>query len=223
LHLVVFGVYTATRMANWQRRLRGKHSPILVRTLVPVTYTREQAVGMTAFCRKYGLLDAQGSPRGVEAVRFLVVLGLTPGADRRARAAIAARINLKSMVAAIGSRLTMGVGGKFPDEPTMVVKQRIGIRIDSWLRGQLSYFAKFYRDGNGGVDDIKLMYDFTTKGMADPDLDAVASIYAKMMNPMRVRMAQLETAIQDSLHKIQSEWAVSMGSEMPESLDGGQR
>ena len=177
---------------------------------------------MTVFCRKYGLLDVNGCPRGVEAVRFLTVLGLTPGADPRARASIAAKINLKTMVAAIGSRLTMGVGGRSNEEPTMVVKQRIGVRIDSWLRNQLAYFAKFYRDGNGNVMDIKLLWDLATKGMADPDIDKVASIYRKMMDPMRVRMAQLDSAIQDSLHKIQEEWSDSMGEPMPESLDGGQ-
>jgi len=190
--------------------------------MIPVSYTREQAVGMTAFCRKYGIVGNHGEPKAVEAVRFLLVLGLTPGADARTRAAVAAQINLKAMISSVGAKVTAGFGANHKDDGSeMVVKPRLFVRIDSWMAAQLSYHAKNYRDGEGGVLDNKMVYEFTLRGLMDPDLHKAATIYAKLIYPMRLRMLQLEEAIRDSVTMVKQEWIKSMGGEpMPATLGG---
>ncbi len=190
--------------------------------MIPVSYTREQAVGMTAFCRKYMIIGQHGEPRAIEAVRLLLVVGLTPGADARTRAAVAAQINLRTMISAVGSRVSGNFSPRTVDEPDMVVKPRLFVRIDSWLLNQLSYHAKDYRDGKGGILDNKMVYEFTLRGLIDPDLHQVATIYSKLIYPMRNRILQLEEAIRESVLMVKQEWQKSMGQEpMPATLEGG--
>jgi len=190
--------------------------------MIPVSYTREQAVGMTAFCRKYLIVGPQGDPRGVEAVRLLLVVGLTPGAESRTRAAVAAQINLKAMINTVGTRAaSVFVNNQTTDEPDMVVKPRLFIRVDSWLMNQLSYHAKDYRDGEGGIEDNRMVYEFTVRGLLDPNLHEVATIYSNLIYPMRARMIQLDEAIRESVRMVQREWIKSMGGQpMPATLQG---
>jgi hypothetical protein len=211
-------------MTNWMRRYKTRGHSILLRRMIPVSYTREQAVGLTAFCRKYGIVGQYGNPRGVEAVRFLLVVALTPGADVRTRAAVAAQINLKAMVNSVANRASRVISGTIgnEDETEMVVKPRLFIRVDQWLAGQLSYHARNYRDGEGGILDNKMVYEFTLRGMADPDLHGIASVYSKLIYPMRNRMLQLEEAIRESVMMVKQEWQASMGqAEMPATLEEG--
>jgi hypothetical protein len=195
----------------------------MIRRMIPVSYTREQAVGMTAFCRKYMIIGQHGEPRGVEAVRLLLVVGLSPGAEARTRAVVAAQINLKSMMATVGGNAS----GYFArnnksDEPEMIVKPRLFVRIDTWLANQLSIHARDYRDGNGGVLDNKMVYEFTLRGLMDPDLHAVATTYSKLIYPMRSRILQLTEAFRESVQMIEQEWTKSMGElPMPETLAEG--
>jgi len=209
-------------MTNWMRRYGSRGTTFNLRRMIPVSYTREQAVGMTAFCRKYMIIGQHGEPRGVEAVRLLLVVGLTPGADARTRAAVAAQINLRAMISAVGSRAVGNFGEKSGDEVDMVVKPRLFIRIDSWMANQLSYHAKDYRDGQGGILDNKMVYEFTLRGLMDPDLHQVATIYSKLIYPMRNRILQLQEAIRESVAMVKQEWIKSMGNEpMPATLEGG--
>ena len=199
-------------MPNRHRRLESTANPLKMRRSLILYLTREQAVMITTLCRRHNLVDENGAARGVEAVRLLLVLGLTPTGASPARAAVAARINGKMMVASIGIRMSAAMGATTASRETpMFVPSRVNLRLEMWLHTQLSRFIPAYRDGHGKAQDSRIVSDFLARGLADHSLHEVTAIYASWINPLRVSVLRYERGVVDAFGKLGRQWAASTG------------
>lgn len=190
------------------RRVRGKTNPLTVRRVVQVALTPEQATVLTEICRGYGLVDENGAPRGVEAIRCLIVIGLTRGAHPARRAAVAARVNSKMMVASMGVRLSSALGASTASGPRPTwVPRRVNLHFDASLASQMQKLAPVYRDHRGIVLDARMAMDLAKLGLADPDLVVVLGHYAPCINRMRARLLACEAEVRSVVDEAASDLA----------------
>ena len=75
---------------------RSRPSSVHIERKIQMSFTPQQSQALTALCRRYGLVDERGAARGVEIVRALIIIGLTPNTASRSTAMIAARIKMPS-------------------------------------------------------------------------------------------------------------------------------
>jgi len=189
---------------------RSRPSSVHIERKIQMSFTPQQSQALTALCRRYGLVDERGAARGVEIVRALIIIGLTPNTASRSTAMIAARINAKMLVASIGARLSRVLGASVGNAPTpMAIGKCLKVNLDGRMLDQMASYAPQYRDGHGKVESGRLGLGMLARGMADTRLDSVLREYAAMINPFRAKAIEYRDGTEHALSEMARGWAAS--------------
>ena len=170
---------------------------------VHIRFPLSERAAFDEIARAYDLLNEDGTVRAPELCRLLMVVGITPSAAARTTAAVAARINIKMIVARVGVHLSQVVGATTVEHARGVgSNQHIVLVLDASLQEQVMRFipniAEAY-DGHGHIVAKRVVEKMIYDGMRDPRLPAVLRMYSACVNAFIAKLRLLEVDIRRSL------------------------
>lgn len=159
-----------------------------------------------AIGRAYGIVSENGAVRTPELCRVLLVVCVSPEAQARVSAAIAARINAKMIVARVGKLLAMPFGATSADSDGNLDPHRnLHVTLDGSLMEQVLRFIPNTNDafdGHGHIVACRVIRDMICRALADPRLPAVMAAYAPWINAFLARISKMEGDIRAMLAEL---------------------
>lgn len=159
-----------------------------------------------ALGRTYGIVSQNGAVRTPELCRVLMVVGISPTAQPRLTAAVAARINAKMIVARSGKLLAQPFGAERGDSEANADPNRtINVTLDGSLTEQVLRFVPNVSDaydGHGKIVTGRVGREMIARGLGDPRLASVMGAYAPWINAFISRIAKMEGEIRAMLAEL---------------------
>jgi hypothetical protein len=170
---------------------------------VHIRFPLSERAAFDEIARAYDILNEDGSVRAPELCRLLMVVGITPSAAARTTAAVAAKINIKMIVARVGVHLSQVFGATTVEHARGVGPNRhVVFALDASLQEQVMRFipnvAEAY-DGHGKIVAKRVVEKMIYDGMRDPRLPAVLRAYSSCVNAFLARLRTVEQEIRRTL------------------------
>ena len=173
---------------------------------VHITFPFSERAKFDEIAQAYDILNDDGTVRAPELCRLLMVVGITPSAAPRTTAAVAARINIKMLVARVGVHLSQVVGATTVEHARGQGSNRnIVFALDSSLLEQVMRFIPNVEqayDGHGKIVAKRVVEKMIYDGMRDPRLPAVLAAYSTCINAFIAKIRLVEVDIRRMLAEL---------------------